>query len=230
MKPHDLDHIRALNRRKILQCIRDAGSISRIEIAKLVDVSQATVSVVTGELLSDGLIETVKQENGVQAAGRGRPKTLLQLRASATYAIGIKIALHQAAASVTDFVGNVLATETVPITPDDRSPDWLIGLCENLIRKMLSRCELEPRQLLGVGIGVPGCVEYPAGNIIWTPLFADRVIPLKAEVERRLGVDVVVDNEANLAGLAEKWFGLGALLSVFRSCDSGTWRRHVHCH
>ena len=209
MKPQDLDHIRALNRRKILECIRDAGAISRVEISDLVDVSQATVSVVTGELLADGLIETVKQESGVQTLGRGRPKTLLRLNPDATYAIGIKVSLHQAAASVTNFVGNVLATETVPITPENRTPDKVIELCEMLITRMLGRCGLNASQLLGVGIGFSGCVEYETGSVIWTPMFADRGVPLKSAVEKRMGVNVVVDNEANLAGLAEKWFGLG---------------------
>lgn len=205
----DLDQIRERNRRIVLQCIRDAGTIARVEIAGLVDVSPATVSVVTGELLADGLIETVEQEPPSSPPGRGRPKTLLRLRPNAAHAVGIKLALHQAAVSVTNFVGDVLASDTVPITPEQRRPDRIIKLCEKQIGRMLKAAGLEHDQLLGVGIGVSGCVTYETGVMNWSPMFPDRDVPLKSVLEERTGLKVVVDNECNLAGLAEKWFGLG---------------------
>lgn len=205
----DLDQIRARNRRVVLQCIREAGAIARVEIAGLVDVSPTTVSIVTRELLEDGLIEAVEQEVHKPPPGRGRPKTLLRLRSNAAHAIGIKLALHQAAVSVTNFVGDVLASETVPFPPRYRTPDRLIDLCEQQIRRMLETSGIKPEQLLGVGIGVSGCVDYRTGCVDWSPMFDNRNVPLKAALETRTGLKVVVDNEANLAGLAEKWFGLG---------------------
>jgi predicted NBD/HSP70 family sugar kinase len=209
MKFLDLDQIRERNRRIVLQCIRDAGTIARVEIAGLVDVSPATVSVVTGELLMDGLIETVEQEPPSSRPGRGRPKTLLRLRPDAAHAVGIKIALHQAAVSVTNFVGDVLASETVPFSPAQRTPEKIIEICEQQIGRMLEATGLEHDQLLGVGIGVSGIVSYETGVMNWTPMFPDRDVPLKSVLEERTGLKVVVDNECNLAGLAEKWFGLG---------------------
>jgi predicted NBD/HSP70 family sugar kinase len=214
MRHLNLDQIRADNRRLVLQCIREAGSISRVEIAGLVDVSPTTVSIVTKELLEDGLIEAVEQDAHKTPIGRGRPKTLLRLRSGAAHAIGIRLALHHVVVSATNFVGDVLATETAPFPPRDRTPDKVIELCERQIRRMLEISGLKPKQLLGVGIGVSGCVNHRTGHVEWSPMFADRNVPLKAALEARTGLDVVVDNEANLAGLAEKWFGFG------RNCPS----------
>jgi predicted NBD/HSP70 family sugar kinase len=209
MRSLNLDQIRARNRRIVLQCIREAGAIARVEIAGLVDVSPATVSVVTRELLMDGLIEAVDQDITDIPAGRGRPKTLLRLRSNAAHAIGIKLALHQAAVSVTNFVGDVLASETVPITPEGRTPERLIQLCEQQIKAVLKLSKIQPTQLLGVGIGFPGCVDFRSGTVDWSPMFDDRNVPLKSALQERTGLRIVIDNESNLAGLAEKWFGLG---------------------
>lgn len=212
-KFQDLDRIRAQNRRNILQCIRDSGEISRVDISSLVDVSPATVSVVTGELLVDGLIETVEQHG--KSSGRGRPKRLLRLRPGAAYAIGIKFALHQASVSITNFVGDVLASDSLPIAPSRRAPGQLVDICEQQIDRMLGLAGLEPHRLLGVGIGVSGCVAHETGTVVWSPMFAERNFPLRAAIEERTGLRVAVDNEANLAGLAEKWFGLGRTYPSF---------------
>ena len=215
MRHLDLDQIRADNRRIVLQCIREAGAISRVESAGRVDVSPTTVSNVTKELLADGLIETVEQEVRSTPAGRGRPKTLLRLRSDAAHAIGIKLAPHRAAVSVTNFVGDVLASETVPFPPHYRTPEKLIELCAQQTQQMLAISGLRSEQLLGIGIGVPGCVNSRTGEIEWSPMFADRNVPLKSALEARTGLNVVVDNEANLAGLAEIWFGLGRTSASF---------------
>lgn len=209
MKYLDVDQIRARNRRVILQCLREAGAIARVEIAERVDISPTTVSNITRELLEDGLIEADAQDVPDQPAGRGRPKTRLRLRANAAHAIGIKLALHHMAVSVTNFVGDVLSSETVPFPQQHRTPDKIIDLCERQIECTLAAAGLDRSQLLGVGIGVSGTVDYNRGHVVWSPLFAEREVALKQAIMSRTGLDVVVDNEANLAGLAEKWFGLG---------------------
>jgi len=111
--------------------------------------------------------------------------------------------------SVTNFVGEVLASETIPMSPAERTPDRIINICEEQIGRMREKTGLGLDQLVGVGIGVSGCITYETGIVNWSPMFADRDVPLKSALEERTGLDVVVDNEANLAGLAEKWFGLG---------------------
>jgi transcriptional regulator of PTS gene len=209
MKYLDVDHIRARNRRVVLQCIREAGAIARVGIAERVDISPTTISIIVKELLEEGLIEAHTEDVTTQPAGRGRPRTRLRLRANAAHAIGIKLALHQMAVSVTNFLGDVLASETVPFPPQHRTPKKIIDLCEKQIERMLAVTKLDRSQLLGVGIGVSGAVDYHRGNVMWSPLFVERDVALKQAIESHTGLDVVVDNEANLAGLAEKWFGLG---------------------
>ncbi len=56
----DLDAVREANRARILACIREAGSIARVEISSRTGISPATVSVITARLLEDGADRTYR--------------------------------------------------------------------------------------------------------------------------------------------------------------------------
>jgi glucokinase len=65
-------------------------------------------------------------------------------------------------------------------------------------------------RLAGVGIGVPGFILLEKGMILGSnnlPFFDD--FPLRDEIEKRLGTQVILENDANAAALGEKWMGTG---------------------
>ncbi|HVI10405.1 MAG TPA: ROK family protein [Candidatus Binatia bacterium] len=63
-------------------------------------------------------------------------------------------------------------------------------------------------KLVGVGIGVPGIIDMASGMIRKSANFPGwEDYPVRAEIERRLGARVVLDNDANVAALGEQWLG-----------------------
>ena len=63
--------------------------------------------------------------------------------------------------------------------------------------------------LHGVGFGVPGFIDGEAGVSHWSPIFGDGRVELRELFAERLGSPCFIDNDANLATLAEQWFGRG---------------------
>ncbi len=62
----------------------------------------------------------------------------------------------------------------------------------------------------GVGVGSPGSIEHERGIVRFSPNFPDWIdVPLASELEKRIGVKVVVENDANAFVVGEKWFGSG---------------------
>ena len=62
----------------------------------------------------------------------------------------------------------------------------------------------------GVGIGVPGIIDMDTGMLRESPnLPGWSEFPVRAEIERRLGIPVTLENDANAAALGEKWLGAG---------------------
>lgn len=62
----------------------------------------------------------------------------------------------------------------------------------------------------GVGIGVPGFIDIEKGLVVGSNnLPAFEGFPLRDDIERRLGTQVILENDANAAALGEKWIGAG---------------------
>jgi predicted NBD/HSP70 family sugar kinase len=66
-----------------------------------------------------------------------------------------------------------------------------------------------------VGVGLPGLVRNDTGQVLWSPIIRERLVPFADILERRLGRRTLIDNDANLLTLSELWFGVGRSLSSF---------------
>jgi glucokinase len=88
-------------------------------------------------------------------------------------------------------------------------PDHVIGeMCQAIRRLSDQYCG--GGAFLGAGIGVPGITDMEAGTMRKAanlPGWAD--YPVRAEIERRLGIPVFLENDARVATLGEKWLGAG---------------------
>lgn len=73
-----------------------------------------------------------------------------------------------------------------------------------------------------LGVGVAGLVRWPSGEFVWGPHVSGRAVAYRSELEARLGVPVVVDNDANLAALAEARRGAGVGKTVVLMLTFGT--------
>jgi glucokinase len=90
-----------------------------------------------------------------------------------------------------------------------RGPNQVINeMCDAILR--LTGQYQDAGKFLGAGIGIPGIIDIEAGMVRKSanlPGWED--YPVRAEIERRLGVKVILDNDANFAALGEKWMGAG---------------------
>ena len=72
------------------------------------------------------------------------------------------------------------------------------------------RADRPSEQLAGIGIGVPGFIIMEKGIISMSPnLHFFENFPIRDEIERLLQTPVLLENDANVAALAEKWIGAG---------------------
>src|SRR6516225_3680278 len=131
--------IRNINRFDVLHTIRlRDNQISRSELSNLTGLSQATISSIVGHLIAEGaLIED--DAYGLGARGRGRPLVMLRLNPQYTHVIGVKIASHQIVFSVTDFVGNVVASDTIAMESLKMSPEQLAKFVVRAIRNCVKK-------------------------------------------------------------------------------------------
>lgn len=202
-------------RQQIFERVRAAGLIPRVEVAKALGVSPASVTTLTSELIDLGLLEEVAAPRSGGDHARGRPPVALGVRPDAHYVAGIKLSDRQHTAVIVDFAGNVIASEAVTRTSMSQDSDALLDICENLINAVAKESGILPKQLSSIGIGVPGFVESTSGRVVWSPIITERKFDFAGAASVRFGLPVTIDNDANLVALAELWFGAGRELSDF---------------
>jgi predicted NBD/HSP70 family sugar kinase len=201
-------------RQQVFELVRAAGLIPRVQLAKDLGVSPASVTTIAAELIDAGLIEEVAAQRDSDA-GRGRPAVALGVRAEAHLVAGMKLSDREHTAVIVDFAGKLIADDAIPRRPGAMSLPDILDAVETLLGRVCAKANIDRTQLSALGIGVPGFVDCAEGTVFWSSVLADRNAPLAAATTARLGLPVYVDNDANLVALAELWFGAGRSLSDF---------------
>ncbi|MBK9519365.1 MAG: ROK family transcriptional regulator [Anaeromyxobacter sp.] len=193
------------NLSEVLQLIWRERQISRAEIARRRDLSRSTVSQIVEELLELGLIKEV----GAGESKGGRRPIVLQFDDDAAVILGVDLGATHVAVTLTNLRGAVLAWQHQkhPVRDD---PPGALALVNELAERCLATWGGSRRRLLGAGMAVPSPVD-PA-----RPTFLnDVVVPTWKGIDvvqglrKRFRVPVLVDNDANLGALAERWWGAG---------------------
>lgn len=120
---------------------------------------------------------------------------------TAKLAIGLDIGGTKIAGAVVDDAGAVLA-ELVEPTPEESDAEAVSAVLLDLIERL--RAE---HRVAAIGVGAAGIVEWPAGRMLWAPNNSYRDWPVREQLEKASGLPVVVDNDANVAALAEARLG-----------------------
>jgi glucokinase len=130
------------------------------------------------------------------------------------HAIGIDIGGTKIAGGVVDELGGITRFERVPTDATDSTAieDAIVAMIE----------DLADGQRIPVGVAAPGFIDAGQSTVYYTPNIPWRNEPLRDRLESRLGLAVVVDNDANAAGWAEFRFGAGRLVSDMVMLTSGT--------
>ena len=216
--------IRNINRFDVLHTIRlRDNQISRSELSDRTGLSQATISSIVGHLIEEGaLIED--DAYGLGTRGRGRPLVMLRLNPEYTHVVGVKIATHQIVFSVTDFVGNVCASDNIPVEPRKLTPAQLVAFIVRGVRACLKKANKTIRDASGIGVGLPGFIDSHRGLAYWSPVFESSNVNFRELLQTKFDIPVFVENDANLVTLAEHWFGMAKGLenAVVVTIEHGT--------
>ncbi|HUD82163.1 MAG TPA: ROK family protein [Candidatus Saccharimonadales bacterium] len=87
-------------------------------------------------------------------------------------------------------------------TKSERGADGVIERIARCVRDTVDECDLDLKQIKGVGIGAPGAVDAEAGRVIFAPNLQWQDVPLKKNLEKQLGgLPVSVENDCNSATL-----------------------------
>lgn len=201
----DFGRMREMNRSLILSVIRQEGAVSRAAIARRTRLSRSTVSSIVSELLEANLV----QEVGPGRSSGGRRPILVNLNYSAGYVVGVDMGATHVIVLVANLNGEVVARVEADFAVTV-GPDAGLRQIAATVRRGLLDAGIREERVLGVGMGVPGPVEYAEGRVVAPPIMPGwHGVPLRDRLSEALGIPVYVDNDANLGALSEHCHGAG---------------------
>ncbi|SFH71565.1 Sugar kinase of the NBD/HSP70 family, may contain an N-terminal HTH domain [Actinopolymorpha cephalotaxi] len=185
----------------ILDYIRASGSISRVELARMSGLTQAAISTIVRRIIADGLVV----ESGYSESTGGKRRTLLELNASARFAVGVSLEYRRLTFVVTDLSGHLVGRLSTD-GPRETSPRQVMENIAERIEPLLAYLQVDPELVVGIGIAIPGPLDSSLGIVQGRlPTSAWTGLRLKDMLEAVAGRPVVVDNDASCAALGEYW-------------------------
>jgi predicted NBD/HSP70 family sugar kinase len=198
--------LRQINSAHVVAALRGAGPLSLSDLAARTGLSRPTVGQVVDQLRAGGLVAWA--EPGPDGLPRsGRPARLVRFRAEAAYVIGIDIGRHKALVTVADLAGSIVARHREDASGASSSAD-LLAVLRTAARGALAQAGIRRTDVASVAAGTPGLVDWPRGAVVLAPGLPGWKIELARELRRSFRCPVQVENDANLAALAERRHGL----------------------
>src|SRR4051794_24927684 len=211
----NLLYAKQYNLRIVHETIRLFGPVSRADVARRTALTGQTVSNLARELIELGLVYEAERRAG--GGGRGAPSTALAVNPDGAYAIGLGFNRDHLTGVLVDLAGTVRQRAHMEL--DLLAPRTALDLMVGMVERLVARQGLAREAVCGVGIGIPGPM-YPAeggdGYVVNPKSFPGwHCVPLASWLRERLGVPVVIENNATAAALGERWYGAGRQIGTF---------------
>ncbi|WP_432191668.1 ROK family transcriptional regulator [Streptomyces sp. bgisy027] len=201
---------RAINDRLALRLLQQQGSLTAGQLKQLTGLSRPTVADLVERLTGAGLIAVVG-EAGEQR--RGPNAKLYGIVADRAHLTALDVRTESVSVIVSDLVGTVLAEASAPIGDDTGTGpavEQAVALVERVVK------EAGADRLHTVGIGAPGLIDPASGELRDSTGLPEWHRSLVAALQERLPeARVIVENETNLAALAEQRDGVAADRDTF---------------
>jgi predicted NBD/HSP70 family sugar kinase len=199
--------LRELNDRAALDLLLPGMPLTRTQISEQTRVSKVTVAQMLTRLEERGLVAVVGQQEG----GRGPNAALYSVVPSSAYVAGLHVEMDLISAAVADVTGRVVAE--VSVNPNDAvNPVELVG---NAVDRVCRTAGVEISRLSAFVIGSPGVVDPRTGDPQLAVNLPDWHEGVLASLRGALDRPVIIENDVNLAALAERSIGAARDLGDF---------------
>lgn len=183
----------------LFQLLRDGNGHTRAELAELTGLARSTIAARVDELIAAGLVAP----SGEARSSGGRPPTQFAFDPHSRVVLAADLGATHATVAVTDLGAAVIGEAAEPIAIAD-GPVKVLGHLWQIWSSMLDAAGRTVADVAGVGIGVPGPVEFATGRPRNPPIMPGwDGFDIPAFIAGFVDAPVLVDNDVNLMALGE---------------------------
>ena len=193
--------MRSRNSSAVLRTILARGPIARSRIAQLTGLSQASMTRLTTNLVTQKFLREVEPQ---RAADAGRPLVPIDFDTRTWIALGMHVGRERTTFAAADLRGALIARADVP-HPRREATALIAHALETLPRALaLGRGQ----RALGLGVSVGGWVDPDAGVVVENDALGWHDVRVRDLLEREVAFPVLVESNVRAMALAELWFGV----------------------
>ncbi|HEX3195892.1 MAG TPA: ROK family transcriptional regulator [Streptosporangiaceae bacterium] len=199
--------LRVLNDRAALDLLLGGEMLTRAQISEYTGVSKVTVSQMLARLEERGLVAIA----GEQAGGRGPNAALYSVVPSSAYVAGLSVDFDLVSAAVADVTGRRVAE----VSGNPNGTDDPVELVRGTIEQACASAGIEVTRLSALVIGSPGVVDPRTGDprlAVNLPAWHEGALDALTDAWHK---PVVIENDVNLAAMAERADGAAASADDF---------------
>jgi predicted NBD/HSP70 family sugar kinase len=186
---------------ELLRLIRDGHASTRAELVALTGLARSTVAQRMDALLSQRLVVPA----GGSVSTGGRPPQMFAFNRDAGVVLAADLGATHSRLAITDLSGEVLVEGAEEIAIAE-GPEAVLAWLERTFDELLGRVGRAHSDVRGIGVGVPGPVEFATGTPVAPPIMpgwdgyrvSDRLVD-------HFGAQTLVDNDVNIMALGEHW-------------------------
>jgi len=183
----------------VFQLIRSGVATTRPELTRLSGLSRSAIAQRVSSLIDAGLVI----ENEPMESTGGRPPTRLRFHAESGLVLAADIDVNHCRLAVSSLDGSILA-ELAAERAIALGPDVTLEWMTERFRDLLNEIDRAPADVRGIGIGVPGPVEFSAGRTVSPPIMPGwDGVELPPRLQQHFPVPVLVDNDVNIMAVGE---------------------------
>lgn len=211
--------LRVLNDRATLELLLTEGALTRAELGRRTGLSRVTASQSLSRLQARGLVEVA----GSRSGGRGPNAEVYAVREHVGRAVGLDVRASGVGVAVSSVTGVELERTWVPV-----GDEQVLDVAERVVRSVLDAAHVRTDDVLSAVAGVPGLVDPATGDVAFSYDLPDAGDGIRAALAERTGLRLALENDVNLAAVAENrlgrarghanfvlaWIGAGVGLSV----------------
>jgi predicted NBD/HSP70 family sugar kinase len=202
--------LRRMTATAVLDALRSGGPMTGSDLINATGLARPTVHVICNDLIRLGWIRETENRRPRGDTRRGRPARCYEFLSRAGYVLGVD-ATDRVAVHLADLRGDRVAEAGEPLRHVSVPAAERLAAVRRVTDSVLSTAAIDPIHVLAVGVGVPTPVDGQGrlvGREAYLPGLPGRDIG--PEIGGRHGWPVLVENDANLATLGERWRGVAA--------------------
>lgn len=204
--------LRRVNAQSVLGVIRNTGVATGTELMARTGLSRASVIAVCEDLIRRGWIRELSARDEDQPGNprKGRPARRFELNSRAGFVLGLDLGAATTTAAVADLRGTVVGRSSERFRAEDIPAAERIDVVDRACRRALAEAGTGPETVLAVGAGIAAPVDRDGKVLVAQHFWSLFDVGLRTALHDLHGWTVLLENDANLAALGERWRGSGA--------------------